>query len=180
MISKELIQSCSCTFSNGVTVVNTTPHPLNFQSPNGEKIIVPSSVPVGEKTGPLVINATAKEVPVTDYIVDTTFEPNNEGTDIIYQIQNAGLSGKVMIVGSMIAANAYPEVVGMCPAPGFERVPPADKLMSCEKFTMGAAKMQIEKETAIDEDLSIDVSADENRVGDNEVNKKACKSEIQR
>ena len=35
----------------------------------------------------------------------------------------------------MIAANAYSEVVGMCPAPGFERVPSADKLMSCDKFT---------------------------------------------
>lgn len=41
-----------------------------------------------------------------------------------------------MPVGSIIAAQAYPgQVVAMTPAPGFERVPPAEKLMSCEKFT---------------------------------------------
>lgn len=139
MISEKLIKDCSYKFSNGVIVVNTTPHPLSFLSPEGEKIVVPTSVPDNETTGELVINASPKEISVAPHIVDTAFESNVQGENIIQQIKDV-LGGDVMIVGSMIAANAYPDVVGMCPAPGFERVPPANKLMSCEKFTSGASR----------------------------------------
>ena len=128
-------------FSNGVTVVNTTPHPINFLSPEGEKITIPTSVLEGESTGYAVINATAQEKEVAPHVVDTTFVGNNEGERIISEIKDTFKedydNGDLMIVGSMIAANAYSDVKGMCPAPGFERVPPADKLMSCEKFTRG-------------------------------------------
>lgn len=139
MISEELIKNCSYKFSNGVTVVNTTPHSLNFLSPEGEKIVVPTSVPDNERTGELVINASPKEISVAPHIVDTAFESNAQGDNIVQQIKDV-LGDDIMIVGSMIAANAYPDVVGMCPAPGFERVPPANKLMSCEKFTSGASR----------------------------------------
>lgn len=41
------------------------------------------------------------------------------------------------IVGSIIAAQAYPgEVVAMTPAPGYERVAPAEKRMNPHKFTI--------------------------------------------
>lgn len=139
MISEKLIKDCSYKFTNGVIVVNTTPHSLSFLSPEGEKIVVPTSVPDNERTGELVINASPKEISVAPHIVDTAFESNAQGNNIIQRIKDV-LGDDVMIVGSMIAANAYPDVVGMCPAPGFERVPPANKLMSCEKFTSGTSR----------------------------------------
>ena len=128
-------------FSNGVRVVNATPHPLNFLSPEGETVVVPSSVPEGEKTGPAVINARAVEVHVGEFLVDTDFVPTADGEEIIAKISDffREEGGKTFIIGSMIAANAYSDVVGMCPAPGFERVPPAQKLMACDKFTRGKA-----------------------------------------
>ena len=134
----------SHTFSNGITIVNTTPHPLNFLSPEGEKVVIPTSVPEGEKTGFAVINAKAVETDVAPHIVETIFEADESGQEIIAGIKETfkeqNEAGNLMIVGSMIAANAYIDVRGMCPAPGFERVPPAEKLMSCEKFTQGKAK----------------------------------------
>ena len=42
-----------------------------------------------------------------------------------------------MVVGSIIAAQAYPGlVVAMVPAPGYERRPPAEKRMRPDKFTI--------------------------------------------
>ena len=67
------------TFSNGITVFNSTPHPLSFQSPEGDKVIIPSSVPTGEKTGPWVINAKAQETVVRDDLVKTVFVADSEG-----------------------------------------------------------------------------------------------------
>lgn len=133
---KNMITKCSCSFNNGVTVVNCTPHPLSFQSPEGEKVVVPCSVPEGQRTGILVINAKAVETKVSEFKVKTVFESTLDGDTILAAIEDvfAGQEN-VMVVGSIIAMNAYPgKVVGMTPAPGFERVPPADKLMSSCKF----------------------------------------------
>ena len=132
--------ACSATFSNGVTVVNATPHDLNLLSPEGEKVIVKTSVPKGEKSGFAVINARAVEKSVGDFLVDTEFCPCAEGNAIIEEIKEFFRDADhLFIVGSMIAANAYSDVYGLCPAPGFERVPPAEKLMCCDKFTRGKA-----------------------------------------
>lgn len=134
------IERISHTFDNGITVVNTTPHPLNFQdSVSGENVTIPTSVPEGERIGDFVVNASSNEVDLGGGLVTTEFVPSQEGLDRIEQIKDwASEEGKdVRIVGSMIAAQAYPEqVVGMVAAPGFERVPPQDKLMSVEKFTV--------------------------------------------
>ena len=41
------------------------------------------------------------------------------------------------IIGSIIAAQAFPgRVLAMVPAPGFERVPPAEKRMRADKFSI--------------------------------------------
>lgn len=130
------VKNYSRKFSNGVTVVNCTPHPLNFLSPEGETVVVPCSVPEGEKTGEAVISASSREVRVSDHLVKTEFLPSEEGLKILDRIEETFQGEKnVMVVGSIIAMNAYPgRVVGMIPAPGFERVPPAQKLMSVEKF----------------------------------------------
>lgn len=132
-MEKNIILACSRTMSNGVTIVNATPHDLTFL--DGEEVVtVPTSVKAGEKTGPLVINARSSEVVVGEHLVRTSFAGDEAGEAIIAAIEET-LPG-AFIVGSIIAAQAYPgKVVGMTPAPGYERVAPSEKRMSVEKFT---------------------------------------------
>jgi len=42
----------------------------------------------------------------------------------------------ILLIGSIIAAQSYPGVLAMVPAPGYERVPPAEKRMRPDKFTI--------------------------------------------
>lgn len=119
------------TFGNNVAIINTTPHSVTIQDTDGTPITVPSSV---------VLNAKAEEKQVSDLFVKTVFVPTEEGKAIISEIKKAFKSqigtGTLVIVGSMIAAQAYPEdVVAMTPVPGYERVKPAEKRMRCDKFT---------------------------------------------
>lgn len=138
---KKLIEKFAVTTKNGLVLVNSTPHPLNFVDTDGTEFVVPTSVPEGEKTGPLVINARPVEERVDDLFVKTTFRANSEGEAILDNIDDyASETGKrVVVIGSMIAVNAFPgRVAGMIPAPGFERVPPAQKKMRCDKFTIAS------------------------------------------
>ena len=125
---------------DGKTVVNTTPHPLSFLNKEGETVVVPSSVPQGEKTSLWVVNAQAVEEKVGEDLVCTVFVGTPEGEAILDAIEAwAREEGhdNLRIIGSIIAAQAYPgRVLGMCPAPGFERVPPAEKRMTTQKFTV--------------------------------------------
>lgn len=119
------------TFGNNVAIINTTPHSVTIQDIDETPITVPNSV---------VLNAKAEEKQVSDLFVKTVFVPTEEGKKIISEIKNAFRSqigtGTLVIVGSMIAAQAYPEnVVAMTPVPGYERVKPAEKRMRCDKFT---------------------------------------------
>lgn len=135
--------STIATFSavvDGKLVVNTTPHSLNFLSESGELVIVPSSVPEGERTSPWVVNARAVEEKVGADLVRTAFIGTPEGEAILDAIETwAREEGhdNLRIIGSIIAAQAYPgRVLGMCPAPGYERVAPAEKRMTAQKFTV--------------------------------------------
>lgn len=116
------------TFSNGVTIINVTPHPLTFLD-RDEAITVPTSG--------ILINAKPIETIVRGGIptmVKTTFTASQEDEEKLSQIETS-YSG-ILPIGSIIAAQAFPgRVFAMCPAPGFERVPPAEKRMSVEKFT---------------------------------------------
>lgn len=119
------------TFGNNVAIINTTPHSVTIQDTDGTPITVPSSV---------ILNAKAEEKQVSNLFVKTVFVGTEEGKAIISEIKKAFKSqivtGTLVIVGSMIAAQAYPEdVVAMTPVPGYERVKPADKRMRCDKFT---------------------------------------------
>ncbi len=120
-------------FSNGVVVVNTTPHPITFQNPEMELV----SVPVCD----LLINASANSVDVGDLFCKTEFSGTDEGKEIIRTIENwfaeTYHGGETLvIIGSMIAAQAYPgKVFGMVAVPGYERVAPTEKRMRCDKFT---------------------------------------------
>jgi len=135
--------NCSALYvSNGrsVRIVNGTPHAITFKGENGD-FTVPSSVPVGEKTGPAVLSAKQVSVSASDdgLFVKTEFLPTPEGQDIIDAIRSqfANEDAKTVIVGSMVAAQAYPgQVVQMCPAQGFEHVPPAEKRMDPFKFSV--------------------------------------------
>ena len=124
---------------DGKCVVNTTPHALNFLSKEGAEVVVPTSVAPGERTSPWVVNARAVEEQVGDDLVRTAFHGTPEGEAILDAIEAwADENGfeNLRVIGSLIAAQAYPgRVLAMCPAPGFERVPPAEKRMTAEKFT---------------------------------------------
>lgn len=119
------------TFGNNVAIINTTPHSVTIQDTDGTPITVPSSI---------ILNAKAEEKQVSDLFVKTVFVPTEEGKTIISEIKKAFKSqigtGTLVIVGSMIAAQAYPkDIVAMTPVPGYERVKPAEKRMRCDKFT---------------------------------------------
>ena len=120
--------------SVGAVVVNTTPHAIRFQDLDGSIVEVPADPS-------MLLNAKAVEEAVADDLVTTRFVGTDEGRALIGRIQaEAGVEypgAKVRIVGSIIAAQAYPgRVVGMTPAPGFERVAPAEKRMRPDKFTV--------------------------------------------
>ena len=124
---------------DGVKIFNSTPHAINFLSDSGEVIEVSAS-------GHL-INATPKEEVVSKAngveFVRTVFEGNPEGKALIADIKEA--DPEVVIVGSIIAAQAFPgDVVAMTPAKGFERVAPAEKRMNPHKFTVFANAKEVQ------------------------------------
>lgn len=113
-------------------IVNTTPHLIRFVDHDGNIVEIPSNEDY-------VLNAKAVERDLGAGLVTTEFVGTPEGEALIEQIlqEAGGFNGPIRIVGSIIAAQAYPEkVVGMTPANGYERVAPAEKRMSTEKFTV--------------------------------------------
>jgi len=67
-------------------------------------------------------------------LVKTVFQTSPQGEEELSQIEIEA-SG-VLVLGSIISAQAYAgRVVGMISAPGFERMPPAEKRFTTEKFT---------------------------------------------
>lgn len=119
---------CNYFICNNRVYVNATPHAINLQVGSG-CVVVPAS----QKQ---VINASIKEVQVDDLLVKSIFVGNEEGERIINEIYSEfPEQNRVIIIGSLIAAQAYPgRVFGMCAAEGYERRPPAEKLMRSDKF----------------------------------------------
>lgn len=122
-------------FGNKV-IVNTTPHDITFGREGcNETFIVPTSG--------IILNAKAVEKEIYHDIVSTEFMPTPEGTRLIHDIREWFKTAfdieeyDLRIVGSIIAVNAYrPWVVGLTPLKGFERVPPNEKRMNIDKFTI--------------------------------------------
>ena len=116
-------------FSNGVQVVNTTPHYLTFL--DGDDVV---EVP---KTG-VLINARIQNIETKEGILTfkvPSFVPDPE-SEVVLQSLEAEVPPGTLVIGSIIAAQAYPgRVVGMISSPGFERVPPNEKRMSITEFT---------------------------------------------
>lgn len=121
-------------FSNGLEVINCTPHSITFRDGEADVVVEPCQAK---------INARACEKVVSEahgvQEVKTVFAQTVEGMGEIEEIREWATenSGRLFIVGSIISAQAYPgQVHAMTPAPGFERVPPAEKRMSVSKFTI--------------------------------------------
>ena len=121
---------------DSIAFINTTPHAINGVF-NGKEVEIPSSG--------YLLNATATEEEIETNngikFVKTVFNPSEKGINFVTNLTN-GFTKKdldvdsVIIIGSMIAVNAYPGVCGLTPMPGFERVAPALKKMNLNKFTI--------------------------------------------
>lgn len=127
------------TMTNGVKILNTTPHPLTFQDDNN---VV--SVPVSG----IVINGrpVEKEVPLSEHMIEgglkgkmtlvqTEFVTDSASMELIHVMEEL-CGDDVLFIGSLAAAQAYPgTILAMIPQPGFERVPPEQKRMRVDRFT---------------------------------------------
>ncbi len=111
-------------------ILNTTPHAITLADADGQ------NPQVIEPCGTL-LNATAQEIPVESTIpgvelVETRFVGNEEGEAFLTSVPTG-----TIVIGSMIAAQAYPgRVMALVPCSGFERVPIAEKRMRRDKFTV--------------------------------------------
>lgn len=122
------------TLPNGLAVFNATPHPITFWDEEWGEIVtaepdrVINATPIEE-----LVDVDVTELQYEIQFVCTRYVGNDEGRQIAEQALQAGAD---VVVGSIIAAEAYPGlVVAMVPVPGFERVPPEEKRMRPDKFT---------------------------------------------
>jgi len=126
MFSQEQIHTV-----DGVQMVNTTPHEISFAVGDDVVSLPPSGVLINAKP----VEKYAGTGPAGVFLVVPSFEADEEITkklEYFYQDHR-----DVVVVGSIIAAQAYPGLVfAMTPHPGFERVAPAEKLMNPHKFSV--------------------------------------------
>ena len=120
----------------GIEILNTTPHDITFGREDcSETIAVPPSgvlisAKVVEKQKQRPLRLEMGEVDVE--CVSTEYLPNQKGWELLNEVPD-----RVIIIGSIIAAQAYPGLVfAMVPCAGFERVPIQEKRMRHNKFTM--------------------------------------------
>ena len=121
---------------DNIAFINTTPHPINGVF-NGTEVEIPASG--------YLLNATAEEEEIETNngikFVKTVFNPTEKGLNFVTNLTN-GFTKKdlevdnIIIIGSMIAVNAYHGVCGLTPMVGYERVAPALKKMNLNKFTI--------------------------------------------
>ena len=113
-------------------IINTTPHVIRFQNAAGDVYEVePSRVLVNARPAeePAGVHPSGAELVRTKFVAD----PASEEALARLEQENPG----AIIIGSIIAAQAFPgRVLAMVPAPGFERVPPSEKRMRDDKFTV--------------------------------------------
>ena len=118
---------------NGVKVVITTPHPVNFyweEAPDKCFVVPGSNILINAKP----VEAEVGQIGVAK-LITTKFVGDKETKEALKEFK--ARHPEVLVVGSIIAAQAYPGlVVGLVPAPGFERVPPAQKRMAPDKFNI--------------------------------------------
>lgn len=122
---------------DGVLMINVCPHECTFQTEAGDLVNLP-------KSG-VVIAASLDETPFSGSpqgveVVTMVANPTDEGIKSIEAIYDT-FGPHVYPIGSVLAAQAYPELVfGMIAAKGFERAAPTEKRMQTKKFTVFPAK----------------------------------------
>lgn len=112
-------------------IINVTPHPVTLQDQAGRVYTIE---PCGVLVNARPVEEPAGLHPSGAALVRTRFvaDPASEEALSRLEAENPG----AVIIGSIIAAQAFPgRVFAMVPAPGFERVPPAEKRMRDDKFT---------------------------------------------
>ncbi len=113
-------------------IINVTPHSIRFQNTAGSVYEVePSGILVNARP----VEDAAGTHPSGAELVRTRFEADPASETALAQLEQENPGA--IIVGSIIAAQAFPgRVLAMVPAQGFERVPPAEKRMRDDKFTV--------------------------------------------
>lgn len=123
------------TLPNGLTVFNGTPHAIRFWDESWDEPI--------EIEPDVLINATVEdrlvardvtdELVTIDFVTPSFYPESDEITDSLQELRD----NDIYVIGSILAAQAYPGLVfGMTPCTGYERVPPEQKRMNPNKFTM--------------------------------------------
>ena len=119
---------------DGVTICNTTPHAITFGVYEGDEIKAVEVQSCGVLVNAKAVTETVKANGGVEFVT-TKFEADEVGKEVLKDIKAA--YPEAVIVGSIIAAQAYPgDVVGMVPLPGYERVAPAEKRMDPHKFSI--------------------------------------------
>ena len=112
------------TLPNEVTVFNATPHTITFWDPDWD-------APVEVETDEVINAYPVEETFAVDgdiTFVHTSFVGSPQGGTTARQALKDGAD---VVIGSIIAAKAYPGLVdAMTPAPGYERVGFADPLLA--------------------------------------------------
>jgi len=116
------------TLPNGVTVFNGAPHQITFWKPGWKDVVnVESDGIISAEICEQAVYSTLEGVT----LVKTRYKPTPDGDKIVAE----ALDEADVIVGSIIAAQAYPGVVfGGVAAPGYERV--AEKRILPDKFVV--------------------------------------------
>ena len=114
---------------NGNTIFNSMPHPVTFLFPDGKEIkVFPDAVISARWEEEHVENVKGAE------LVSATPLPTEEGYETI---KSAKAAGADIIAGSIVAAQAYPgDVVAMVDHPDYFRMPPEEKRVLPDKFTV--------------------------------------------
>jgi hypothetical protein len=115
----------------GRVYINTTPHNVTLRDSQGNDHVVE---PCGVLINACPVEESAGGRDGAEF-VRTRFMADEQSAEHL-KIMEALYPG-AFIMGSIIAAQAFPgRVLAMVPAPGFERVPPDQKRMRADKFTI--------------------------------------------
>ena len=113
-------------------IINDTPHSIRFQNAAGRVYTVE---PCGVLVNARPVEEAVGTHPSGAELVRTRFEADPASEEALTKLERENPGA--IIVGSIIAAQAFPgRVFAMVPVPGFERVPPAEKRMRDDKFTV--------------------------------------------
>lgn len=126
-----------------VSYINVTPHPITLTGTEETRLLTdtvperPIETLVVPPSG-LVVDALPVEQKAgcrgAVRLVTTGWAAEPEALEVLQLLKGH------IVLGSLIAAQAYPGLVlALVPAPGFERVPPAEKRMRADKFTVFTA-----------------------------------------